>query len=765
MQSWKIDLLSDYRLSKILDRHYDKNMYLVELLQENHPTFSEIYSKLSGIKQNLVNFFMEKLGENYKLITKDLVNLENIHLEFSEIKKSEKNLKNKVNSLNKEFNQEYESLSKNLPLLEKVYEVSTLTRNSLKFLQNLRLLKSLMVNNEIIDLKKGSLIINDLFVLAKSYDFSGLPFYENEKEFINNTRENLMSKTQKKFLIYLQNKQEEETKTCLNTFANLNILSDVVTQTGTNMLKTCMNLWKNFLIKDYDQNTILMSYSQELKNVLNESLSLSTSIWLLQNLLKNSENYENLISDKNLLNIFDLFWNKEITIVAQSFQKLKENSNKYEINWKVTVRLYPKIFHAFEDFLTKFRENTLLYPGFPETVGFENSLNNFMNSIVFLKEKYYEWVKNEVEGRLLLILSNIFSPEIIKTKEYMENIYQSSCKMISFLQFEFNDNIKSKEIFIKVQKLCLEKIREFVLALTEKTYKENLEDISSSTLFLSINILGKILLDCLNLLLLSKHNAKLNFFEIDEIIEIYENSFSKLSVRYIEKIFSECLKIFSFMYENHLKSSQKLNFQTNAWESLSNLLNQHNPSKLSNLLEKNMYFTGIWEDFLCVLINLYSFLMSIFSNQSEKFLDLINKDIDIFKSLLEKISGKDHNNRILLCIINMQKLFLLDAANMNNFCEGNPNFFNLVSKNITIFNFFKRIEKESNFKMKKADNFNGYLSGFFLTNDLKFVKLKELIFGDFEKTNVKEIFENLKKSGNVNLENPNMKFIQKNLEK
>lgn len=758
MQSWKIDLLSDYRLARILDRHFDKNSYLLELLQENHPTFSEVYSKLSAIKQNLVNSFMEKLGENYENISKDLGNLETIHLDLVEIKKSEKNVKGKLNSLNQEFNQEYQALSNNIPLLEKVYDISVLSQNSLKFLQNLKLLKSLMVNDKVIDLKKGSMIINELFILAKNFDFSGLPFYENEKDFINNTRENLMNKTKSKFLTSLENKQEEEIKTCLKTFANLNILSDVISQTGTNMLKTCMNLWKNFLIKEYDQNTILLSYSQELKNALNECLSLTTSVWILQNLLRNFENAE-LITDKNLFNIFELFWNKEITIIAQSFQKLKENANKYEINWKATVRLYPKIFHTFQEFLIKFRENILLYPDFPQVTSFENSLNNFMNLLMFLEPDYYVWVKNEAETRFLLIINSIFATENIKSKDYFENIYQNSCKIISFFQYEFNDNIKSKGIFLKIQKICFDYTRNFLYSITEKTLKANFEEISTNTLFICLNVIAKILSESLNILLLSKHNVKLNLMELDDLLEKYETSLHKISIRFIEKLFVEVLKHFSFMCENHSKS-QKFSFQANCWENLNNILTQNNPTKLFNLLEKSNQFSAIWENFICTIINLYGFLMSNFT-MSEKLADIINKDIDFLNNLVDKICRKENLNKISVTIINIHKIFLLDANNISLLCDSNPSFFDLISKNVLLFNLLKRLERETNLKLKKPENFYGYLTHFFNTSDYRFMNLKELIFAGVESTNCREMLDYLKKNGNLENENPNLKIIQK----
>lgn len=766
IEEWKLDLLSDYRLSKLLDFHFDKTSYLSDLLEENLTTFSELYTKLSAIKQNLVNVFNEKLSSNYETITQDLEDLESFHLDFDEIKKSEKLLKRQVNVLNKEFTQEYESLSKNLPLLEKVYDVSKLCKNSLKFLQNVKLLKSLLVNNEIIDLKKGSLIINDLFLLAKGVDFSGLSFYENEKAFINNTRESLINKTQKKFVSCLQNKQEEEIKICLKTFANLNILSDVITQTGSNMLKTCMNIWKNLLIKDYDQNTILLSFSHELKSVLTECQALSSSIWILQNLLRSFENIEAHITDKTLLNIFDLFWNKEINIIGQSFQKLKENSGKYELNWKVIIRTYPKIFHSFEEFLLKFRETVFLYPEFSEqdNCDFENSMKNFMNPIMFLKDLYYAWIKKELDSKFFLLISNIFSNELIKSKDYFDYNYQNSCRLLSFLQYEFNDNAKSAHIFVKVLYMFLCQLKDFILNLTEKTLKENFEDISVGTIYISLNILSKIGLDSLNFILLNRNNLKIKLADIDEIIEIYQDSIEKLVNRFLEKLYFEILKVFAIIYDNHAKA-QKQSFQANAWENLNFLLIQQNPLKFFNLIEKNVRFAELWDEFLFIVINIYSFMMSIFNNSSEKFIEIINKDVDLLNNVIEKISRKDNNNRVSLAIMSIHKLFLLDASNITILVENNPNFLNLVSKNIVIYNFLKRVEKDANLKNKKNENLFDCLSGFFNSNDLRFVVYKELIVGDSGKTNCLEIIENLKRNANISKENEAVKLIEKLMKK
>ena len=147
IESWKLDLLSDYRLTPLLEKHFDKTAYLSDLLGENLGTFSEVYAKLTSIKQNLFNIFNDKLGENYEIITKDLEDMDAFQLSLDDLKQSEKKVKAKAVAFNRDFSQEYENLNKNLPILEKVYEVSKLSRHSCRFVQNVRLLRSIIVNN------------------------------------------------------------------------------------------------------------------------------------------------------------------------------------------------------------------------------------------------------------------------------------------------------------------------------------------------------------------------------------------------------------------------------------------------------------------------------------------------------------------------------------------------------------------------------------------------------------------------------------------
>ena len=758
IESWKLDLLSDYRLTPLLEKHFDKTAYLSDLLGENLGTFSEVYAKLTSIKQNLFNIFNDKLGENYEIITKDLEDMDAFQLSLDDLKQSEKKVKAKAVAFNRDFSQEYENLNKNLPILEKVYEVSKLSRHSCRFVQNVRLLRSIIVNNEIIDLKKGSLIINELFQIAKSIDLSGLAFYENEKEFINNTRDSLVGKTQRRLLESLRTKQEEEIKVCLKTLKNLNILSDVVTQTGTNFLKNIMNIWKNFLIKEYDQNTVLMSFSNELKKVLDECLEISSAVWLLKVTLKNQEDLRT--EDKNLINIFELFCSKEVNIIAQSIQKLKENSTKFELNWKVTIRSYPKIFNAFEDFLLRFQENWLLYPEFSDepTNTFNDFSRELMTSIGFLGDLYYNWLKKELEIKFMSVLTGVFPSEPAKNKDFFDICYQNACKILNFVQYELEDNIKAREIFARTYEIFMKELKTFLLILLEKTLKEPFDEVYIGTLFMSLSVFAKIGSDSLNFLLTNRNNLELSLEDLDEFTDFYEDSLERLSTRFLDKLFSEILKIFSLFYENHSKS-QKLSFQVFCWESLNFLLTQNNPLKYFDILERNSSFEQLWEGFLMLMINLYGFMMSVFNNSSEKFLEIVNKDIDVLNNLLEKITKKDNTNKIAMMVINVQKLFFLDASNFTILIENNQSFFNFVTKDLAFFHFLKRAEREANIK-KKGESFLEVLSGVFGGGEIKFGRFTESLSNGGEKSWWREGLEVVRKGSGMK-ENENIKLLEK----
>jgi hypothetical protein len=53
---------------------------------------------------------------------------------------------------------------------------------------------------EIVDLNKSALILNELHLLSSNFDFVGLSFFENNKDYLKNTREAII----KKVTIFLQ---------------------------------------------------------------------------------------------------------------------------------------------------------------------------------------------------------------------------------------------------------------------------------------------------------------------------------------------------------------------------------------------------------------------------------------------------------------------------------------------------------------------------------------------------------------------------------
>ncbi len=69
----------------------------------------------------------------------------------------------------------------------------------------------------------------------------------------------------------------------------------------------------------------------DIRSLAKEDYNNAVQIWLLNQSIKISrdpkslESYEEFLAGKNLLNLFELFWNKQVHIIQQSFAKLSEN--------------------------------------------------------------------------------------------------------------------------------------------------------------------------------------------------------------------------------------------------------------------------------------------------------------------------------------------------------------------------------------------------------------------------------------------------------
>ena len=58
MEEWQIQLVKDHKLLKILDKNFDEEEYVLNLLnQTTTAELSEVFTKLTSIKQNITQSF------------------------------------------------------------------------------------------------------------------------------------------------------------------------------------------------------------------------------------------------------------------------------------------------------------------------------------------------------------------------------------------------------------------------------------------------------------------------------------------------------------------------------------------------------------------------------------------------------------------------------------------------------------------------------------------------------------------------------------
>ena len=341
MEDIKIQILRDPTLNKLFSENFDSELFTLELLRDNSPSeFSSNYSQLTNLKQNLLNSFNSQITENYKTICENLKDFKNFEINLN-LKPDLNQLTHNVNHLNTGFIKRYELLLSKLPKLENALKAQSLCKTSLKFIKNLKLLKTFVViqgnsNVEILDLNKASKILKELLKIAKTDDLNDLKFFENEKEFIGIVFNTILSKNKKRLEFNLIENNKTEIINSFNVYENLEVLGEVIEKMANEYLKNCMNEWRICLTKEYEKSSIFTCFFKEISNVFQNSLEKTKQIWLIDYCLSFKE-IENGKSNK-MENIFLLFWQKEIHIIGQSFQKIMHNSSKFQLNYLTLVK-------------------------------------------------------------------------------------------------------------------------------------------------------------------------------------------------------------------------------------------------------------------------------------------------------------------------------------------------------------------------------------------------------------------------------------------
>ncbi|KRX07451.1 hypothetical protein PPERSA_11000 [Pseudocohnilembus persalinus] len=398
LENWKREVLRDKVINKMLGKNYDEHEFLLEVVK-NHsmPQLFQIQQNMNQIKQNLVHSLDSTLQNNYVELIQDMENLKDVDVNIEECRDQMFIINKKIHNNFSQFTQQYELLQKKIPLLKNSYSAIFLTQNSIKFVQHFKILKTLVSSKfEVLDFVKTSQILNEISKLCKAVDFSGLQFFEQSKDFLRQAREATIQKTEKKFDQALQTKNQIEISNSIQIFYNLGILAETLQSRANNYLKNTRQIWKNALTKNYNQSNIIQTMSNTLKENIKEMHNNSLQIWLLNQSIKTSrdpktlESYEEFLKGKNLLNIFDLFWNKQCQILQQSIINLKESKQKLSQNWACLLLIYPKLEFFLLNFVNNLHEQILSFPDHLQSYDITAIKEKMLNTISSVSPQYYE---------------------------------------------------------------------------------------------------------------------------------------------------------------------------------------------------------------------------------------------------------------------------------------------------------------------------------------------------------------------------------------
>ena len=135
MEEWQIQLLKDHNLIKILDKQFNEEEYILNIL--NHTTsseLSEIFSKLSNAKQSISQSFAHTINNNYNRLIDDFQNLKDLNFEISDCKIRMQTIHKSVGNINTNLMQNFENIQTKTPILQNTGAALVMARRALKFL-------------------------------------------------------------------------------------------------------------------------------------------------------------------------------------------------------------------------------------------------------------------------------------------------------------------------------------------------------------------------------------------------------------------------------------------------------------------------------------------------------------------------------------------------------------------------------------------------------------------------------------------------------
>jgi len=705
MEEWQIHLLKDTKLIKILDKQFDDEKYVLDVLNRSTPSeLSEIFTKLTNTKQDIAQSFSNTIKDNYNRLIDDFQNIKDLNFEITDCRVRVQSIQKMLSLINVNFIQNYENIEKKAPVLKNTTDALTLTRAALKFLQNIKKLKSVVSPKlEIYDLNKACLIIKDIIKVISEQNLDGVEFYEREAEFIDEVREKIIAINDKKFLESIAAKNVVEITHCIQNFYNLRILTERVQTAATSMMKNIFELWKKCVQSEYDKPyNGLIVLGNSLKTLLQEQLNYHTQIWLVSTILRKRDSnsldsFFEYMKEGKIVNLYDEVWKKQIVIINHHLKAFKEETkDDTNPNRVLFVRIYPKMHFLFEDFLQNLSLFMLKYPDPHEIKDITLTQESLMETIAPFSDLYFKFIQTQLEKRLQTSADLIFNSDAAYFKNYTNSVLSECAKFGQFVNFEIKDNIKTAAIFRKFSSIALDLIRQSLTKIFDRYEATDLSKLSLNRLFAIFSYqyeLKKIIMT----IAAQKFNEELEVKKIDETFSLCEKYETQLLDLIFQTLFENSYRYIKQIYNfyDHEMNSKVAN-QHNQLDSLYDFL--MNYSVASNpKLENCTSFLENWNKLIFVLLELLSIVFSSFSERKDRLIELMNKDVESMGYVIDNLNKKDVNQRLLL--VNIQKLVLIDPATMKNFIENQHEFIRNIPKTILAFNFLKRTEREGNLSL------------------------------------------------------------------
>jgi len=318
---------ADYQ--PFMEDSFEPTQYVGMIVQNSQVTFGPTNDISSNIAK--LNYSLEYIKKNlFEQVTNNYENLlqqiDNVQMFEDTIKKMQENLMGIFQTyerLKLKINIPYREMEGHITQLRNIQKAAEILRHLIRFLYLVKRLES-QIKSEDREVAKAALILNEIDIILKESDLSGIDIVDNEVENINNIRKQILEKSDNLIEKSFQSQNQSDLAIGLQVYANLD-----------NMTEKVQSLFNSFI--------------NDVKAKINETFNIS------------SLNKENQIRPFSILGSIDnriANYSKKTTVLWNNLENFLDNYYKYYIKIYLIDRVISRkrvpITHAsYSDEITK----------------------------------------------------------------------------------------------------------------------------------------------------------------------------------------------------------------------------------------------------------------------------------------------------------------------------------------------------------------------------------------------------------------------------